>query len=213
MHPSLKALQLRLQKSSPRWMRFLYRALRAGRQGQVSNLLPPDLIRECRFCASRIDLIERLPRNGVVAELGTDRGAFARMILERSDPRELHLVDLDVSHVDGSLSRDGRIRLHRGRSSNVMAVFPDGYFDWVYVDADHSYEGTIEDARAAAAKVRPGGFLVFNDFAHIDLNLGRYGVHRAVVDFAIERTWPFAFFAFSADALYDVALQRPSIGN
>jgi hypothetical protein len=51
--------------------------------------------------------------------------------------------------------------------------------------------------------------LVFNDFAHIDPSLGHYGVHRAVVDFALEVRWPLRLFAFSKYALYDVALQNP----
>ena len=50
---------------------------------------------------------------------------------------------------------------------------------------------------------------MFNDFAHIDYDFGQYGVHRAVIDFALEARWPMAFFAFSEDALYDVALRKP----
>ena len=65
------------------------------------------------------------------------------------------------------------------------------------------------DARAAAGKVRTGGYLVFNDFAHVDYDFGQYGVHRAVIDCALEARWPMAFFAFSEDALYDVALRKP----
>jgi len=105
--------------------------------------------------------------------------------------------------------RDARVFAHCGWAHEQLAAFPDGYLDWVYVDADHSYEGTMRDAFAAAAKIKPGGFLAFNDFAHIDPLLGRYGVHRAVVDFAIQKRWPLRLFAFSPDALYDVALQRP----
>jgi len=92
----------------------------------------------------------------------------------------------------------------------VIKSFPDAYFDWIYIDADHSYKGTIADARASAPKVKPLGYLVFNDFAHIDPEAGRYGVHRAVVDFAIEGNWPMAFFAYNNIALYDVALQKPA---
>jgi hypothetical protein len=65
------------------------------------------------------------------------------------------------------------------------------------------------DEVAAAPKVKSGGFLVFNDFAHIDRRLGRSGVHRAAVEFATERGWPFAWWAYEGDGLYDVALRRP----
>jgi hypothetical protein len=87
------------------------------------------------------------------------------------------------------VEQDARVQLHQGLSHEVLAIFPDAYFDWVYIDADHSYAGVTRDANAAASKVKPGGFLVFNDFAHMDPFLGAYGVHRAVVDFAVARSW------------------------
>ena len=77
----------------------------------------------------------------------------------------------------------------------------------------NSYAGVTRDADAAAPKVKPGGFLVFNDFAHMDPFLGAYGVHRAVVDFAVARGWPFAWFAYHPMALYDVALRRPHVAT
>jgi hypothetical protein len=92
----------------------------------------------------------------------------------------------------------------------VLGRFPDDYFDWIYIDADHSFAGVLRDADAAANKVRPGGYLVFNDFAHCDSELGAYGVHRAVVEFAVTRQWPFSWFAYEPNALYDVALRRPA---
>jgi hypothetical protein len=39
--------------------------------------------------------------------------------------------------------------------------------------------------------------------------LGSYGVHRAVVEFATEHRWPFAWWAYERMGLYDVALKRP----
>lgn len=99
--------------------------------------------------------------------------------------------------------------LHEGDTAETIARFQPGYFDWVYVDADHSYEGVMRDIRACEFRVRPGGYLVFNDFAHIDPYLGRYGVHRAVSEFANRARWPLALFALDAMGLYDVALQRP----
>ena len=64
-------------------------------------------------------------------------------------------------------------------------------------------------APSSSAATAPGGFLVFNDFAHIDPCLGTYGVHRAVVDFAVTQRWTFAWLAYQESALYDVALRRP----
>jgi predicted O-methyltransferase YrrM len=176
--------------------------------GASSPALPKDLIADCRMCADRVDLIDRLPKDGVVAELGTYKGEFAKLILARATPQRLHLIDIDFTGTDPAVLADSRVTQHNGLTHETIATFPDGHFDWVYVDADHSYAGVKRDAEASAAKLKPGGFLVFNDFAHIDPQLGRYGVHRAVVEFAIAQRWPMAFFAYSGNALYDVALRK-----
>ena len=191
----------------------LRQALRLTRhlvaKGQPSMAVPPELLAGCRMCASRNELVANLPRGGRVAEVGTYRGQFARYILGSCEPAELHLLDLDFSLLDPALAADSRVAMHQGLSHERLAQFPDDHFDWIYIDGDHSYEGARSDARVAAAKVKPGGHLVFNDFAHADPYLGAYGVHRAVVEFAVTRGWKFVWWAYEPNGLYDVALQRP----
>jgi predicted O-methyltransferase YrrM len=171
--------------------------------------VPADLLADCRLCASRNDLIKNLPKQARVAEVGTYRGEFARHILSASDAAELHLIDIDMSLLDPAVAMDIRVSIHQGLSQDTLGRFPNDHFDWIYIDGDHSYEGASGDARIAASKVKPGGYLVFNDFAHADPYLGAYGVHRAVVEFAVTRGWKFAWWAYEPNGLYDVALQRP----
>lgn len=178
-------------------------------RGQHSVQLPPALLADCRFSPSRFELVKNLPRRARVCEVGTYRGEFARHILDACDPAELHLIDIDFSLVDPSVARDSRVTMHHGLSHDMLAAFPDDHFDWIYIDGDHSYEGARRDAQAAASKVKAGGHLVFNDFAHADPYLGAYGVHRAVTEFAAANGWLFVWFAYEANALYDVALRRP----
>lgn len=180
--------------------------------GQPSMAIPPELLAGCRVCASRYELVRNLPKQARVAEVGTYRGGFARHILDVCDPAELHLIDIDVSLLDPAVAADRRVSIHQGLSDEMLAKFPDDHFDWIYIDGDHSYDGASRDARMAATKVKPGGTLVFNDFAHADPYLGVYGVHRAIVEFAVTRGWTFVWFAYEPNALYDVALQRPMQG-
>jgi len=175
--------------------------------------VPPELLADCRMCASRNELVKNLPKRGRVAEVGTYRGDFARHILTACDPTELHLIDIDLSLLDPAIAADRHVVTHRDLSHAALARFPDDHFDWIYIDGDHSYDGASLDARVAATKVKPGGHLVFNDFAHADPYLGAYGVHRAVVEFAVTRGWKFVWFAYEPNALYDVALQRPPAGG
>jgi predicted O-methyltransferase YrrM len=203
-----RALQIR-KKLPERLRRVLRLARHAMTTGQSSLEIPPALLAECRVCASRLELVRLMPPRARVAEVGTYQGSFASHILIAADPVELHLIDIDLTELNEAVRADRRVVLHEGRSEAVLAGLPDAHFDWIYVDGDHSYEGVIRDANAAAHKVKPGGYLVFNDFAHIDPYLGTYGVHRAVVDFAVAQQWAFAWLAYQPDALYDVALRRP----
>lgn len=171
--------------------------------------MPDALVGGARLCGSREDMLAHLPKHGVVAELGTYRGDFARAISRINAPRELHLIDIDYSLLDARGLEAPAVVRHIGLTHEVIAGFPDAHFDWIYIDADHAYASAVADAAAAAPKVKPGGYLGFNDFAHIDPLLGRYGVHRAATEFAVREGWPVAFFAFHPAALYDIALRRP----
>jgi len=200
---------MRARTRAPNALRVLYRAAHAFRPVPESVEIPDSLLGGCKCVSNRVALISELTANGRVAELGTFKGEFAKHILSRSSPTELHLVDIDFSKLDPDISSDRRVVRHLGFTRDVLAKFEDGYFDWIYVDADHSYEGTLADAKLAAPKIHSGGFLVFNDFAHLDPAYGRYGVHRAVSEFAVNMKWPFAFLAFAPNGLYDVALRKP----
>jgi hypothetical protein len=204
------ALVVKMRTRAPSWVKYLGRVARhAASNWQSPPALPAELIAQCRMCASRDQLIEHLPKRGRIAELGTARGDFARHILAVCDPVELHLIDIDFSALDAQVAADPRVVATRGYSHDAIASFPDGHFDWIYVDADHSYAGVSQDIAAASPKVKQGGFLVFNDFAHVDPWLGQYGVHRAVIEFAVSARWPLALFAYNPLGLYDVALQKP----
>jgi hypothetical protein len=206
---TLRWLNMRGRALTPNWLRAGYRMMRALKPEPYSRPLPPELVSGCVFCASRFELIEQLPKQGRVIELGTYQGGFAREIMARCSPRELHLVDIDYTPFDPAGLEGPEVKRHEGLTDQVVSGFPDEYFDWIYVDALHDYEGVMRDARAAMPKVKRGGYLVFNDFGQIDAYLGRYGVHRAVVDVMLDHQWPMRYFSYSETALYDVALQRP----
>jgi hypothetical protein len=209
MHPTLKRLEIRLRSRAPQLLRRGYRMARSIYEvPQGSSELTQDLVKDCRVFASRYDLLDALPKDGIVAEIGTETGAFATQILARCRPRELHVIDIDYARFDPSLTADGRLRRHEGLSQAIMAQFPDQHFDWIYIDAEHTFDAALGDARASAPKLKDGGLMIFNDFAHIDPYLGRYGVHRAVTAFALETRWPMHMFAMNPAALYDVALRK-----
>jgi hypothetical protein len=158
----------------------------------------------------RLEMLRRLPRGGRICELGTLRGDFARAILDTVAPDELHLVDIHFGLCRPDVLADPRIRRHEMLTTDFLAGREAGAFDWIYVDADHGYDAVVRDIAAAKGRVKPGGLLVFNDFARIVRpGLGVFGVHQAVSEFLAAEGWPVAYFCFQGEALYDIALRRP----
>ena len=172
---------------------------------------PQELVSDCRFMQNRIELLKRLPKGGVVAEVGTDEGKFAAQILTIAEPLKLHVFELDVTRIKPENLQApilaGRCKIHAGDSSESLAAMPDGFFDWIYIDGDHSYSGVRKDIQAAVPKLKKSGLLVFNDYTVWSISsMGRCGVAKAVNEFAVQEGWRFLYFAFQGSMYFDVAI-------
>jgi len=133
------------------------------------------------------------PRGGVCAEVGVWQGAFSARLVQLRAPRELHLID--PWHFEASLpermyggseaksqddmdaimasvvdrfSGNACVNIHRGKSADLVKLFPDAHFDWVYIDGDHSYDAVLSDLNAWFSKVKPGGRIVCDDYVWVD---------------------------------------------
>ncbi len=174
--------------------------------------IPNELLQNCKLLADRKDLLNELPKGGTVVEVGTLTGGFSRMIIDLMEPTKLHLIDFDWSHFDETFlcGVDSPVERHKGDSSTLLSRFPEKYFDLVYIDADHSYSGVCRDIEAAKSKVKPGGYMVFNDYTvWSPAEVEYYGVFRAVNEFCIRDGWPVVYFAFHGMGYHDIALCRP----
>lgn len=119
-------------------------------------------------------------------EIGVREGEFARLLLEETNLEELVGIDRNVLGGPRDLmSRyPGRYRILEASSPECAAEFADGYFDFVYVDADHGYEAVAQDLEAWWPKVAQGGIFCGDDYADTDNpGEGKYGVVRAVNEF------------------------------
>lgn len=152
---------------------------------------------------TRDELLQVVPTYGVLAELGVFTGAFASTILRVCRPAELHLIDtwegrVECGDKDGNniqvvddmalvylalaLKGDPRYVLHRDTTQAALSRFPDNYFDFVYVDADHSEEAVYKDLVLARQKTLWG--IGGHDYCP------RFsGVMRAVDRFCAESGW------------------------
>ena len=81
----------------------------------------------------------------------------------------------------------GRVNIFRGLSKDVENITRNGFFDFVFLDADHTYEGTYTDIMRWAPKVKPGGFISGHDYGNQkEAEMYGWGVDRAVTEFSQE---------------------------
>jgi hypothetical protein len=86
---------------------------------------------------------------------------------------------------------DEKVKVIRDYSVNASKQFEDNFFDFIYIDADHSYDGVIADLRSWYPKLKPGGLMGGHDYKkRVKKMRGgrvvRYGVIQAVQDFIKE---------------------------
>lgn len=136
-------------------------------------------------------ILDLIPRNSVGAEIGVHLGNYSNRILRVVAPKKLHLIDpwaaVDDPKFDASLYSSknapqkqmdmryeavverfkgkSNVIIHRSMSGDVAPSFPDEYFDWVYVDGDHTYEGVCADIKAYSPKLKANGLLIGDDYS------------------------------------------------
>jgi hypothetical protein len=125
----------------------------------------------------------------VIAEIGVFKGEFSKYIIDQLEPKELHLIDIfegmmcsgdkdgnniiwiDIGNefikLSETYSYRSNIHIHKGRSSDILSQFPDSYFDMIYIDADHSYNGTMSDLMLAKNKVKKDGIISGHDYTRV----------------------------------------------
>jgi len=155
---------------------------------------------------NRAELMRLVASNGIGAELGVANGDFTSIILSENKPQKLHLVDVWMTeryndtlyeNVRNKFSNEianEQVEIHRKLSVEASFDFPDGYFDWVYIDTNHCYPITKAELEHYAAKVKPGGLLMGHDYTMGNwVSQFRYGVMEAVHEFCVKENWKIKF--------------------
>jgi hypothetical protein len=135
----------------------------------------------------RGNLLAKMPKGGVAAEIGVWEGNFSERIIALTQPKELHLIDpwlyqpefsntgfgrkknearMDEMYAEVAAKFEGikGVKVHRAKSEDALASFPDNYFDWVYIDGNHNEPFVGQDLALARAKVKSGGVIAGDDY-------------------------------------------------
>lgn len=120
----------------------------------------------------------QLPDGAVIAEVGVADGAsgifMAESLANLGKKFTLHLIDSlaygganQLQTIIGHVQKSGLgefIRIVPHDSLNASCQFPDGYFDFVFIDASHLYENTKADVRLWYRKVKESSWLAGHDY-------------------------------------------------
>lgn len=161
---------------------------------------------------TRIEMIKTLPTDLIIAELGVFKGDFAKIIYDELKPSILVLIDLWEDKIIGSGDQDGNnMEKHNGlelystvtkkfiNNSNVkiyrentsfLNTFTDNYFDAIYIDADHSFNGCLSDLMLSYDKIKDGGYIMGHDYGQNMVKSTKeynFGVYKAVNTFCREK--------------------------
>jgi predicted O-methyltransferase YrrM len=166
------------------------------------------------FEKKRTDIIhflnERYP-NGIGCEVGVLRGEFSKHLLSNWNCKKLYLVDCWEDHPEdydelfhdhntnfqimnqNLLPFHDRIQICKGYSDKIVHNFNDEMFDFIYIDANHSYEGCKLDLDLYWKKLKKGGIIMgddyhINDIDELQFNGNKvvFGVTKAVKEFTKE---------------------------
>ena len=145
----------------------------------------------------------------VGAEVGAWRGRLSNQLLNNLPNLTLHIVDLwrpwkakgEAYHLSVDITQhiseiefeqiyqqvkiltapfSDRVVINRDDSVAAAATYDSDYFDFVFIDAEHSETALTLDIAAWYPKVKPGGWLCGHDYQHEDFP----GVAKAVDAFA-----------------------------
>jgi hypothetical protein len=210
-------VELQLSRAQSAWLRHM-KSLKSELGIVILPDNTPDLtsihLANCKVLPNREMILQQMKKGGIGAEVGVQEGLFSRLILQLCEPKELHLIDFDLTHflIEKKFRSEidsGQVKLHESDSSLAISKFPDAYFDFIYIDADHTYQGVHRDIQAAKTKIKEDGFLLFNDYTYWSPGeCINYGVVQAVNELCVNENWEMIYFAFGGYMYCDVAIRK-----
>jgi glycosyltransferase involved in cell wall biosynthesis len=77
----------------------------------------------------------------------------------------------------------GRVCISRKFSHEAAQDFPNEYFDYIYLDADHTYNAVKRDLESWWPKLKKGGLIGLHDYENVIHEDVEFGVVKAVTEF------------------------------
>lgn len=172
---------------------------------------------------TRDEWLATLPKKMVCVELGVFLGEFSSSIYEKCEPSWLYLVDMfpdsmtsgdkdgmnvrtvDLRSIPDFLRKkfeNERVSIHKQTTTDFLKSSDAQDFDFVYIDAEHSYKMVKSDLEESYKRVKVGGIIAGHDYSMAQFP----GVCAAVDEFCKEKN--LEIFFLSKDVLPTFAIRK-----
>lgn len=149
-----------------------------------------------------VDLIRQYADSGVGAEIGVWKGETSNHILTATKTKTLYMIDQYKKNYDSSQSvysaKENPDTDYKKIKASFETMYPDRHklirkssieaaeelqieLDFIFIDANHTYEYVIQDLRNWVPKIKSGGLIMGHDWWY------KFpGVITAVIEYANE---------------------------
>jgi predicted O-methyltransferase YrrM len=133
-------------------------------------------------------------KSAIMLEVGSYAGESTNIFWQSQKFREIHCLDPWLAGYDSTdyasnhmggieeeflkfASDKKEIFIHKNFSDEIDRIFSDEFFDFIYIDACHTYEAVCADITKCLPKIKKTGFIAGHDY-----NDSTFNVTQAVLD-------------------------------
>lgn len=137
------------------------------------------------------EILREQQDHAVWVEIGVQFGRSTSIFAEFVKEKQASFIAIDAwgedvsnearNHVYEQIKKYGwEFNMIEGKSVDIGRIST-GLIDVLHIDGDHTFEGVSNDIKVWVPKVRPGGYILFDDYGHDSLP----DVYKAVQQFLI----------------------------
>jgi cephalosporin hydroxylase len=140
-----------------------------------------DRMRDYQYTKGLKNLIEYLPKNITMIEIGSYMGESTKMFLDSNKFSKIYVVDpwetiyfpfdnkgrsdyaLAEKIFDETIKDDSRVIKYKMTSTKASSILPK--VDFIYIDGNHEYKEVLNDINISLKLVKPGGYIAGHDYS------------------------------------------------
>ena len=164
-----------------------------------------------------------LPENPTIVEVGVFQGYNTETLIKIFEPKEMFLIDTfyvndhwtnkfskdkHLEFIKNKFQKNDSIKILQGMSYNMLTKLNNETIDYIYIDADHTYNGVKRDLELSLKKIKKGGIIQFNDYTNYSIvEKTPYGVLDVVNEVIESKNVEVLGFGLHPQGYHDISIQ------